>query len=603
GSRFYENEVERMMHELDMRRDLRRVIVHVDMDAFYAAVEMRDCPELKDKPMAVGSMSMLSTSNYHARKFGVRAGMPGFIAKKLCPNLVIVPTNFDKYRAVSTEIREIFAEYDPHVQPMSLDEAYLDFTDHLEQRISWPESLRTHCLRTDTSGTGQPQHLAMPACLWGNGCAWWKLRGVWNVRGGSRIAPNTMLAKVCSDKNKPNGQYRLPSNREAVMDFIQNLPVHKSSLHHSMRISLGLGSTHLERDGERKSKSTERTFKEMSVAEEQLSLCRELCEDLAADMKKGGLRDLLKTEIENVSPQRLRLRLMGVWISTFVSADDKKPQQKSIMGFLQQGSSGPSQGFASNRGKETVSHPCIETEPPACGPSPEQQPHLVPRLQGLPWTAGQTALQVGVAGGHPSIASVASVRLAPPEASASTSGCSAANPDTLTCPVCFSEVRTTDLNMFNRRIDRCLGGVYYRCTTDTDSESGGEGGLEGSTAKAEPIEEQGDDGERRKNAHLEGSTLICPVCRVPQNTEDLALFNRHVDLCLNQEVLHELGEHSSSSGAQPPITDKRSKGYERDQHTARPSKGKSKRPGPPSSPPTKKAKTLGSQNTIDKFFR
>ncbi|KAJ3603841.1 hypothetical protein NHX12_028582 [Muraenolepis orangiensis] len=381
----------------------------------------------------------------------------------------------------------------------------------------------------------------------------------------------------------------------------------ESSLHHSMRISLGLGSTHLERDGERKSKSTERTFKEMSVVEEQLSLCRELCEDLAADMKKGGLRgktvtlklknvkfevktrawtlpcakDLLKTEIENVSPQRLRLRLMGVWISTFVSADDKKPQQKSIMGFLQQGSSGPSQGFASNRGKETVSHPCIETEPPACGPSPEQQPHLVPRLQGLPWTAGQTALQ----------------------ASASTSGCSAANPDTLTCPVCFSEVRTTDLNMFNRRIDRCLGGVYYRCTTDTDSESGGEGGLEGSTAKAEPIEEQGDDGERRKNAHLEGSTLICPVCRVPQNTEDLALFNRHVDLCLNQEVLHELGEHSSSSGAQPPITDKRSKGYERDQHTARPSKGKSKRPGPPSSPPTKKATTLGSQNTIDKFFR
>ncbi|KAJ3603842.1 hypothetical protein NHX12_028583 [Muraenolepis orangiensis] len=189
------SKVERMMHELDMRRDLRRVIVHVDMDAFYAAVEMRDCPELKDKPMAVGSMSMLSTSNYHARKFGVRAGMPGFIAKKLCPNLVIVPTNFDKYRAVSTEIREIFAEYDPHVQPMSLDEAYLDFTDHLEQRISWPESLRTHCLRTDTSGTG--------------------------------IAPNTMLAKVCSDKNKPNGQYRLPSNREAVMDFIQNLPVHK----------------------------------------------------------------------------------------------------------------------------------------------------------------------------------------------------------------------------------------------------------------------------------------------------------------------------------------------------------------------------------------
>lgn len=148
-------QVERTASALEMSRDLSRVIVHVDMDAFYAAVEMRDCPELKDKPMAVGSMSMLSTSNYHARKYGVRAAMPGFIGKKLCPNLVIVPTNFDKYRAVSAEIREIFADYDPHFQPMSLDEAYLDFTDHLEQRQSWPESSRTHRYRTRSIATGR----------------------------------------------------------------------------------------------------------------------------------------------------------------------------------------------------------------------------------------------------------------------------------------------------------------------------------------------------------------------------------------------------------------------------------------------------------------
>uniref|UniRef100_A0A672KT58 Polymerase (DNA directed) kappa n=1 Tax=Sinocyclocheilus grahami TaxID=75366 RepID=A0A672KT58_SINGR len=94
---------------------LGRVIVHVDMDTFYAAVEMRDCPELKDKLMAVGSMSMLSTSNYHSIRFG-----------KLCPNLFIVLTNFDKYRAVSAQI---FSEYDPHFMPMSLDEACLDITD------------------------------------------------------------------------------------------------------------------------------------------------------------------------------------------------------------------------------------------------------------------------------------------------------------------------------------------------------------------------------------------------------------------------------------------------------------------------------------------
>uniref|UniRef100_A0A8D0D8A7 DNA polymerase kappa n=1 Tax=Sander lucioperca TaxID=283035 RepID=A0A8D0D8A7_SANLU len=345
-------EVERMATELERSRDLSRVIVHVDMDAFYAAVEIRDCPELKDKPMAVGSMSMLSTSNYHARKYGVRAAMPGFIAKKLCPNLVIVPTNFAKYRAVSGEVREIFAEYDPHFQSVSLDEAYLDFTDHLEQRQSWPESLRTHRFHASSTATG--------------------------------IAPNMMLAKVCSDKNKPNGQYRLPSTREAVMDFVQNLPVRKVSgigkvsekmlnalgisscshlgqqmgllsllfsetaWHHLLQVSLGLGSTFIPRHEERKSMSTERTFKELSKVEEQLSLCRELCEDVAEDMKEEGLKgktvtlklknvsfevktraltlpyavatvdeifavakDLLKTEIDNESPQPLRLRLMG----------------------------------------------------------------------------------------------------------------------------------------------------------------------------------------------------------------------------------------------------------------------------------------------------
>lgn len=378
-----QNQVERMMCEMDARRVLSRVIIHVDMDAFYAAVEMRDCPELKDKPMAVGSMSMLSTSNYHARKFGVRAAMPGFIAKKLCPALVIVPTNFDKYRAVSYEIREIFAEYDPHFQPMSLDEAYLDFTEHLEQRISWPESLRTHRLRTHTAAeTGDlqgnvPQEPepceenlspllfddspCTPPSLPASGdsevpsggsevpasggsevfgtCVEEAVREMrfrieqkTTLTASAGIAPNTMLAKVCSDRNKPNGQYRLPPDREAVVAFIQSLPVRKVSgigkvsekllgslgitscahlgqqmallsllfsetaCHHFMTISLGLGATRMERDGERKSKSTERTFKEMSVAEEQLSLCRKLCEDLAGEMKEEGLRVPLSTQ-------------------------------------------------------------------------------------------------------------------------------------------------------------------------------------------------------------------------------------------------------------------------------------------------------------------
>uniref|UniRef100_A0A3Q3N461 DNA polymerase kappa n=1 Tax=Labrus bergylta TaxID=56723 RepID=A0A3Q3N461_9LABR len=340
-------QVERMAAELEKGRDLSRLIVHVDMDAFYAAVEMRDCPELKDKPMAVGSMSMLSTSNYHARKYGVRAAMPGFIAKKLCPNLVIVPTNFDKYRAVSGEIREIFADYDPHFQPMSLDEAYLDFTDHLEQRQSWPESSRTHNYHANNSASGrtelhqnetlEPKDFS-PVLFEDSPSSSpdsegeavremrFRIEQKTMLTASAGIAPNTMLAKVCSDKNKPNGQYRLPPTREAVMDFIQNLPVRKvcgigkvsekmlsalgvsscsdlsqqmgllslmfseTAWHHFMQVSLGLGSTYIPRHEERKSMSTERTFKELNTAEKQLTLCRELCEDLAADMKKENLK-------------------------------------------------------------------------------------------------------------------------------------------------------------------------------------------------------------------------------------------------------------------------------------------------------------------------
>uniref|UniRef100_A0A672GX31 DNA polymerase kappa n=1 Tax=Salarias fasciatus TaxID=181472 RepID=A0A672GX31_SALFA len=351
-------QVDRMASSLEKSRDLSRLIVHVDMDAFYAAVEMRDCPELKDKPMAVGSMSML----FYSFHIFVRAAMPGFIAKKLCPNLVIVPVNFDKYRAVSNEIREIFADYDPHFQPLSLDEAYLDFTDHVEQRQHWPESSRTHQYCSGRLATGrapsyknvneltEEQDLSpvlfedslssspsLPGsrdvCDAGAKCEVFgtsveeavremrfRIEQKTMLTASAGIAPNMMLAKVCSDKNKPNGQYRLPSTREAVTDFIQTLPVRKvsgigkvsekmlnalditncshlgqqmallsllfseTSWHHFMGISLGLGSTHIPR------KKKHETFKEMNKTEEQMSLCRELCEELAADLKKEDLK-------------------------------------------------------------------------------------------------------------------------------------------------------------------------------------------------------------------------------------------------------------------------------------------------------------------------
>lgn len=115
-------------------RDLTRAWVVVDMDMFYAAVEMRDRPELRDKPMAVGGMGMLSTSNYAARKFGVRSAMPGFIAKQLCPQLVIIKPDYSKYKEAAKLARRVFKLFDVQCQALSLDEACLDITDALAAR-------------------------------------------------------------------------------------------------------------------------------------------------------------------------------------------------------------------------------------------------------------------------------------------------------------------------------------------------------------------------------------------------------------------------------------------------------------------------------------
>ncbi|CAI2726136.1 unnamed protein product [Schistosoma spindalis] len=152
-----ELEADHILKDLRQKRRFSRFIVHVDMDAFYAAVEIRDQPELRHHPVAVGSNSMLSTSNYIARRFGVRAGLPGFLGKKLCPQLKIIPCDFVKYTAASRVVRSILMEYTVSAgsarnscesdnipfSAVSLDEAYLDITDHLVDRCDFPVERRT----------------------------------------------------------------------------------------------------------------------------------------------------------------------------------------------------------------------------------------------------------------------------------------------------------------------------------------------------------------------------------------------------------------------------------------------------------------------------
>src|SRR5947208_3126915 len=120
----------------------QRKIIHIDMDAFYASVEQRDNPELRGKPVAVGGSrerGVVAAASYEARKFGVRSAMPSVTAKRKCPELVFVKPRFDVYREVSLEIRAIFAEYTPLIEPLSLDEAYLDVTENLKAIVSATE--------------------------------------------------------------------------------------------------------------------------------------------------------------------------------------------------------------------------------------------------------------------------------------------------------------------------------------------------------------------------------------------------------------------------------------------------------------------------------
>ncbi|CAH6780581.1 DNA polymerase IV [Vibrio chagasii] len=179
-----------------------RKIIHVDMDCFYAAVEMRDNPAYRNRPLAVGGhekqRGVLSTCNYEARKFGVRSAMPTAKALQLCPNLLVVPGRMSVYVEISKKIREIFSRYTAVIEPLSLDEAFLDVTD--SKQCHGSATLIAESIRRDI---------------------WNEL----NLTASAGIAPIKFLAKVASDMNKPNGQFVIPP--QDVQAVIDELPLEK----------------------------------------------------------------------------------------------------------------------------------------------------------------------------------------------------------------------------------------------------------------------------------------------------------------------------------------------------------------------------------------
>lgn len=178
-----------------------RKIIHVDMDAFYASVEQMDFPELKGKPLAVGgseTRGVVSAASYEARKFGVKSAMSGVLAKKLCPELIFVRTRFDRYKEISAKIRKIFNDYTDLVEPLSLDEAYLDVTENKKGNPS--ASLIAEEIRA-------------------------RIYKEVGLTASAGISINKFIAKVASDYNKPNGQKTV--NPEDVLDFLEALDIRK----------------------------------------------------------------------------------------------------------------------------------------------------------------------------------------------------------------------------------------------------------------------------------------------------------------------------------------------------------------------------------------
>lgn len=178
-----------------------RKIIHVDMDAFYASVEQMDNPDLRGKPVAVGGneiRGVVSAASYEARKFGVRSALSGALAKKYCPELIFVRPRFDRYKEISQKIRKIFYDYTDLVEPLSLDEAYLDVTQNKK-------------------GNPSASLIAQEIRL--------RILNEVGISASAGISVNKFIAKVASDVNKPNGQKTV--SPDDVISFLEDLPIRK----------------------------------------------------------------------------------------------------------------------------------------------------------------------------------------------------------------------------------------------------------------------------------------------------------------------------------------------------------------------------------------
>jgi DNA polymerase kappa len=241
---------------MEATRDMSRVWVVVDMDMFFAAVAMRDDPSLRDIPIAVGGMGMISTANYAARQFGVRSAMPGFIAKKLCPQLVFVNPDFSKYKEASRQAREVFRRYDPRCSAVSLDEAYLDITDYLRSRgITFTQGRPATTTESSASrretvverGTGMVTARSTAAARLAEAPATELFdadsdsESVHSVEAPEEEAPSMASMTLCIRERPSHGDAPLDRFHQAVWDVVEELRGEVTAKTGGLTCSAGVG--------------------------------------------------------------------------------------------------------------------------------------------------------------------------------------------------------------------------------------------------------------------------------------------------------------------------------------------------------------------------
>lgn len=331
---------------------------------------------------------MLTTCNYIARKYGCRSGMAGFVAKKLCPDLILLRPNFDKYIAKANEVREVIAEYDPRFESASIDEAYLNITEYCQEHDMSPEEAVDQMRR--------------------------QVHEMTSITVSAGIAANAKLAKICSNMNKPNGQFLLPNDRTAILNFMRDLPCRKvngigrvlerelaavgiktcgdiygqrqflnqlfgeKAYGFLLQCHLGLGRTNVQpaEEYERKSVGTESTFGDMSDPKKLREKLRWTAEELEKDMRRAeckGRTLVLKVKLhtyevytrQTVTPKAIfladdlynyavpilakleqeipdvKIRLMGLRCTHLVST--KKPDTLAFFGLKHKGGATPSE--------------------------------------------------------------------------------------------------------------------------------------------------------------------------------------------------------------------------------------------------------------------